>query len=197
MSRPAYDNKYRETCFYVWYDNGRPRLHSKDGSHVLKLMPLDEDGNRPGLATISRWMQDDGWIQHADALDAEVSIRLDQDAIENRVKTLRELAENGKTLKQKGLDYLNREKDPFKENPSAAVRAIVAGSEMEFKYAGQADLLANVAGMTNKQLDKELTRLLGKSENEIIEGESEEVSSESEEPEELEESDEDAETDNS
>lgn len=191
MSNTVYNDKYREACFYVWYDNGRPHLKSKNGTHVLKLMPPDEEGKKPGFPTISRWMNEDGWIQHADALDAEVSLKLDQDAIENRVKTLRELAENGRTLKQKGLDYLKNNDDPFKENPSAAVRAIVAGSEMEFKYAGQADLLANVAGMSNKQLDKELARLLGRSENEIIEGESEDV----EESEESEES-ENVETDN-
>ena len=152
-------------------------LGARSGSHILKLMPADQGGNKVELATIKRWMVDDGWEQRADVLDAQVSIRLDEEAIENRIQTLRTLAQNGRELKTKGLDYINSKENPFDNNPSAAVRAIVAGSEMEFKYAGAADMLSNIAGMTDKQLDKELARLLGKNENEIIDAESDDVES--------------------
>jgi len=184
-----YNDQYREACFYTWYNNGRSALGSVKGNNVVKLMPPDpETGEKPQKATIQRWMKLDGWVQHADALDAEVSIKLDQEAIENRIVILRQLAEDGKSLKEKGLGYLNSSPEPFKDNPSAAVRAIVAGSEMEFKYAGQADMLANVAGMTNKQLDKELNRLLGKTEYD--------ADAEVEDVEESEDSEENAKTDN-
>ncbi len=179
-----YSDQYREACFYTWYNNGRPYLGRVKGNKVVALMPPDPaTGERPQKATIQRWMKEDGWIERADALDAEVSIRLDTEAIENRITVLRQLADDGKLLKQKGLNYLNETKNPFRYNPSAAVRAVVAGSEMEFKYAGQADLLVNIAGMTNKQLDKELARLLGKNENEIIDAEAENVSEDSEDSE--------------
>ena len=130
-------------------------------------------------------MEDFDWEQHADDLDAQVSILRDRDLVEERLQTLRELAENGKTLKDKGLAYLNETENPFEENPSAAVRAVVAGSEMQFKYAGQADMLAKVTQMTDKQLDSMMKKLLGKNDDEnTIDAE------------EITEADEDAESDN-
>lgn len=170
-----YSEDYKESCFYVWYKSGRPKLSSNNGSKIIPLMPVDERGKKPTLVTIKTWMGDGNWDQRADALDAQVSIRLDEEAIASRIDTLRTLAENGRTLKDKGLDFIKSKDKPFEGNPSAAVRAIVAGSEMEFKYAGAADMLANIAGMSDRQLDKELARLLGKNENEIIDAESEDV----------------------
>lgn len=170
-----YSEDYRDACFYVWYKAGRPKLGARNGSKIMPLMPQDENGNKPSLITIKSWMVNNGWEQRADVLDAQVSLRLDEDAIQNRIQTLRTLAENGKSLKTKGLEYLSSKPDPFEGNPSAAVRAVVAGSEMEFKYAGAADLLANISGMTDRQLDKELARLLGKNENEIIDAETDDA----------------------
>ena len=172
----GYSEDYKESCFYVWYKSGRPKLGARNGSKIMPLMPVDENGHKPTLVTIKMWMNSDGWEQRADILDAQVSIRLDEEAIASRIDTLRTLAENGRSLKDKGLHYLQSKDSPFENNPSAAVRAVVAGSEMEFKYAGAADMLANIAGMSDRQLDKELARLLGKNENEIIEAESEDVS---------------------
>lgn len=177
----------------MWYRAGSPPIKGEKG---VRTFPVDENGNRPAYDTVLQWMDSEDWRQRADVLDAEVTLRLDQDAIEVRVKTLRELAESGKALKQKGLDYLSAEPNPFKDNASAAVRAIVAGSDMQFKYAGQADLLANVGGMTNKQLDKELARLLRKNENEIIDVDSEDVKSKDSAESETDESNDDTETDN-
>ena len=183
-----YTDTYRDACFYAWYKAGRPSLNT--GTPVLKLMPTDEDGNKPDAPTIRRWREDDGWEMRADALDAEVTIQLDNDAIQNRIAKLRELAENGNMLKNKGLKYLEESDSPFKDNPSAAVRAIVAGTEMEFKYSGQADILSTIPQMSNKQLDAAMRKLLGKNDNEIIDAEAEETTSEDSEPED------DADTDN-
>jgi hypothetical protein len=181
LQKYGYSDDYKESCFYIWYKNGRPKLGARNGSKIIPLMPFDETGSRPTLVTIKTWMTNDNWEQRADALDAQVSIRLDEEAIASRIDTLRTLAQNGRDLKDKGLGYLKSKDSPFENNPSAAVRAIVAGSEMEFKYAGAADMLANIAGMSDRQLDKELARLLGKNENEIIEAETEDATTDTEE----------------
>lgn len=173
----GYSEDYKESCFYVWYKAGRPKLGARNGSKIMPLMPVDERGDKPTLVTVKAWMVDGNWELRADALDAQVSVRLDEEAVASRIDTLRTLAQNGRDLKDIGLDYIKSKDKPFDNNPSAAVRAIVAGSEMEFKYAGAADMLANIAGMSDRQLDKELARLLGKNENEIIDVEAEDVGS--------------------
>lgn len=171
-----YPQEYKEACFYAWYRAGRPK------SKFMDSIPSAPDGRKPSAATVSKWMKGgDGWIsweEHADELDAEVSRVLDKEAIKARAKVLKQLAEDGKALKDAGMQFLLTT-EPFKDNPSAAVRAIVAGSEMQFKYSGMAETLINIAQMDDKQLQKEAMRLLGKNENadEIIESDLEDVPS--------------------
>lgn len=112
----------------------------------------------------------DGWLswrEHADVLDAEMSQALDKQAVEDRIKLVRQLAADHRTLKEKGLEAIEGE-NPFKDDLPAAVRAIISGGEGEFKYSGMATSLLAVAQMSDKQLDKEMFRLLGKNENDII-----------------------------
>ena len=122
------------------------------------------------------------WQARADALDAEVSVRLDREAIEKRVSVLRDLADTGKTLMDKGVEYILKNDNPFQDNPSAAVRAIVSGAEMQFKFASQADTLAVISQMSDKQIEKEILRLLGKpnNEDETVDAELEDIPSDTE-----------------
>ena len=162
-----YPQEYREACFYAWYKNGRPGLGSTDGGgHVVKILPAAPDGRKPNIATIRNWMNSYGWVERADGLEGEVSRILDKGAIRDRAKQIQKLAEAGEIQMNKGLDYFKNEENPFKDNPSAAVRAITSGAEMVYKYAGHVSALLAVYEMSDKQLDREMLRLLGKNENE-------------------------------
>lgn len=136
---------------------------------ALQNMSPAPDGRKPNPATIRKWMEGgDGWmswVEHADILDAQLSLKLDKDAINRRAKVLKQLAEDGEFLKNAGLDHVKNNPDVFKDNPAAAVRAIIAGGEMQFKYSGMSESLANIAQMDDKALMKEAMRLLGKNEN--------------------------------
>lgn len=173
-----YSEEYKEACFFAWYRAGRPGVRSDGGRAIVAVMPKDSKGQRPMSVTIKQWRDEYGWIERADAMDAQVSHVLENEAIQERVATLRQLAKDGKTLKEKGLNYLDSRDQPFEDNPSAAVRAIVAGSEMEFKYAGQAAVLASIGQMSDKQIQSEIRKLLGGQENdvepEVIEAEEDE-----------------------
>lgn len=158
-----YPLDYKEACFYAWYQAGRPV------SRVLEIMPTAPDGRRPNIATINKWKEGgdgwEGWHEHADRLDAQLSLQLDKDAINRRAKVLKQLAEDGRKLKDKGLEHILKSPEPFKDNPSAAVRAIKDGSEMEFRYSGMAESLIQITHMDDKQLTKKVMQLLGKNEN--------------------------------
>lgn len=163
----TYSEQYIEACFYAWFSADCPQLRTKTGTtptfgtRIIKVLPETEDGRKPNILTVRGWMDKYGWIERADALKAEASIQMDKQVVEKRVETLRNLAEAGKTLLEKGLAFLNSG-DPFSENPSAAVRAIIAGAEMRFKYDGAADRLSEIMKMSDKQLEAEARRLLGK-----------------------------------
>lgn len=136
---------------------------------AIQNMSPAPDGRKPTAATISKWKEGgDGWMnwnEHADVLDAQLSLKLDKDAINRRAKVLKQLAEDGEKLKDKGLEAILKNPEPFKDNPAAAVRAIIAGGEMQFKYSGMSESLANIAQMDDKALMREAARLLGKNEN--------------------------------
>ncbi len=168
-----YSLDYKEACFYAWYRAGKPSLNG-----IIRVLPATSDGRKPAMETVRKWMRGgDGWIswhQHADELDAEASKILDKEAVEERIKLVKQLAEDNKLLKEKGLEAIKGE-NPFKDDLPAAVRAIIAGGEGEFKYSGMATSLLAVAQMTDKQLDKEMRRLLGQNENEIVDVEATEI----------------------
>lgn len=127
----------------------------------MKLLPTAPDGRKPTINTVRNWAIGEGWNERADALDADAAKKMDVEVIRERVKTLKELAKGGESLMQKGIDYLEAHPDMFEGNPSAVVRAIVAGAEMRWKYAGQAALL-QASTMSDSALQKEIIRLLGK-----------------------------------
>ena len=175
-----YGEEYIEACFFAWYRAGAPGLTTKNGNpsangfHFMKVIPPSSDGRKPNIKTVSRWMETHGWRERADALDAQVSIQLESEVIQERIKTLKKLSKYGESLAEKGLQFINKD-DPFVDNASAAVRAIIAGSEMQFKYAGQAAVLEKIAQMSDPQLEKEILRLLGKESEETSDNENENI----------------------
>ena len=193
LGKPDYPDAYIEACFRAWYDAGSPQLKTSAGTvpiggmKIMKFMPPSPDGRMPSIITIRQWMERFGWRERADVLDAEVSIRLDKEAIRKRIKVLDELADTGKKIMDKGLKYVLENENPFADNPSAAVRAIISGAEMQFKYAGAADKLALITQMSDKQIEREILQLLGKPTNEnennennedVVDVESEDIPSE-------------------
>lgn len=165
-----YPLDYKEAFFYAWYQAERST------AAAIRNMHPAPDGRKPTTATVDKWKEGgdgwENWHEHADRLDAQLSLSLDKDAIKRRAKVLKKLAEDGELLKNSGLDYIKNNPEAFKDNPSAAVRAIVAGAEMQYKYSGMSETLANIASMPDKALTKELMQLLGKNENDnsVIDG---------------------------
>ena len=161
MSKPSpfFSEDYKESCFYAWYKAGRPKL-----AIVFHAIPLSTDGHRPTVVTLRNWMNSEGWIERADALDAEVSLQLDREAIKERADQLRHMADVGREVMEEGRAYLKKE--GF-DSSAAAVRAVSAGSDMVFRFASAADYLTKIGGMSNKQLETEMRRLLGKNEGEV------------------------------
>lgn len=170
-----YPEAYIEACFYAWYRADRPNL-SAPSKKLLDALPSSPDGRKPHRFTVRAWRDKYGWEQRADDLDAQASVKLDKEVVDERVKVLRQLARDGEEVKNKGLEYFRNTENPFADNPSAAVRAVMVGMEAQFKYSGAADRLILVSQMTDKQLEREILRHLGKNENEIIDAQSEDIS---------------------
>lgn len=159
-----YTDPYIEQCFYVWYENGKVF-----GKSLLDKLPKTEKNNVPSIITIQKWADDYGWVERADALDAEVSVRQDELVIDKRLKMYERLAEIGEFEAEEGFKYL---KEHGIKKEETALRAISDGSDLMQKSVGVAEAIKQISSMTPDQLDKAIQKLLGqKQESEFIQGE--------------------------
>lgn len=172
ITTEQYSDDYKEACFYAWYKDGRNKFSKEGGSYIQRIIPSTDNGRKPQSITVKKWYHELGWEQRADALDAELSKRLDEEAIAERAKLYTEIAEKGKELLQKGYDYI--QENDF-DTSASAVRAIGLGAEMIAKFGNAADILLAIHDMSNKQIMSEISKILGQSEDETIDADAEDI----------------------
>lgn len=156
----SYDDDYKDACFYAIYQAGFPNRKK-----WVECIPLAPDGRKPNLATLKQWAENYGWVERADALNAELSKQLDDKVVKERAEAIKHTLEVVKDTMKMGHEYI---KEHGFDTAASAVRAIGMGADMIARYAGTAELLLSVPTMSDKQLTKEMLRLLGKNENEEV-----------------------------
>lgn len=170
-----YTPRYQEICFNAWYTAGRPQTFDK----MIAVMPEDENGNKPGRATLINWRDHNGWDVRADELDARAAAIVDDELVNARVLMLKEQAAKARDLQKMGIEHLRE--NGF-DSASAAVSAIIKGAELERTSKGLSERIASLSKMDDEKLIGEANRLLtrlniptdAKDVDEIIDGESEE-----------------------
>ncbi len=167
----TYSDQYKEQTFILWYDGNR-----KISNKFANSLPEDEKGQRPTFKTIEKWRDEYGWMQRADALDGELSRKLQDEVINKRIRMYEEHVEVSNSLIAKGKDYL--ENHPIDEMADA-LKAISLGVEIQRVSVGQVELGQKILRMSDEQLNREIYKLMGKSdeldEPEIIDASTEEV----------------------
>ena len=159
----TYSEIYKENVFVLWYDGNR-----KISNKFANSLPEDENGQRPTFKTIEKWRDEFGWMQRADALDGELSRKLQDEVINKRIKMYEEHVTVSNKLIELGKDFLDNHKI---EEMSDALKAISLGVEIQRVSVGQIELGQKILRMSDEQLNKEIYRLMGKSdelEDEII-----------------------------
>lgn len=147
-----FDKEYREKCFYSWYSAGCP-------TDMKRAVPENENGKKPTNITLKRWARDEGWRARADAMDAEITIKIDSEIIERKKQDYMEMSNAGREMMKSALDYLKTE--GF-DTASAAVRGVIGGADMMAKYSRAVEMIDAITGKTDAQIQKEIYRLLGK-----------------------------------
>ena len=150
----SYTDTYKEQAFYLWYDNDKCPI-----TRLAELLPKNPDGRSPGSIVLTQWQNEFGWKERADALDADVSRKLDEDVINKRATMYARLAEIGQFEAEEGYRYL-KEHGITKED--TALRAIADGALLQQRTVGQAEAWQKIATMTDEQIVKELERLTGR-----------------------------------
>lgn len=166
QARHMYSPEYIERIFYIWYKNRQ--LGAK---RMNLLLPPDENGEKVSFSVLQNWIAENGWDARAEALDLEVSQKMDLTIIDERIQMFREHAEIGREIKDFGLGYLRRKGI---KTDMAALRAIADGIQIERSSRGLADSLARLAELDDTRLLKEINKLLEAGQN-TIDGEVEDV----------------------
>lgn len=150
----SYSEDYKEACFLAWFRAGEPRM---DG--IVSVLPDDASGNTPNIHTVQKWMKDYNWRARADALRAEMSAKLEQQVVLERMQNVQETVKKAKDIAD--MAYAQIMKEGF-DTSAAAVRGLTAAWELINKYSGIDAYLAGIGSMDNKQVENEILKLLGK-----------------------------------
>jgi len=164
MGAINYSDEYIEKVFYLWYENGKTT-----GSGLIALLP-QEDGRTPSVFTIKDWVVTKGWMERADALDAELSRALDNKMIDKRIKMYEEQVEVADELLRRGREFLANE--GAIKTGAEALRAIDLGLATKRISVGASEAYEKISQMSDEDIDKELRKLLGKpktNEDDIVE----------------------------
>lgn len=153
MAIIVYTDEYIDNAFYLWYDNGRTV-----GSKLLSILP-EVDGRKPGILTVKDWVVSKGWIERADALDAEVSREKDRIMIDKRKKMYEEQVVIADELLAKGREFL---KDGGIRTGAEALRAIDLGLATKRISVGASEAYEKISQMSDEDIAKELRKLIGK-----------------------------------
>ena len=148
-----YTEEYIDDVFYRWH--GADRIISQ--AFISQLEP-DKNGRTPTKEAVTRWRDSRGWIERADALDAEISVQKDRHIIDLRMEMFKKHAEIGGQLIEKGITYLQ---EHGVENSNSAIRAIDLGLTTERVSTGLAEVYVKISKMSDEDLTKELKKLIG------------------------------------
>lgn len=148
-----YSDEFVEQVFYIWYENGRTT-----GSKFSSLVPHDEDNRKPSSITVNDWITTRGWIERADALDAEIARALDTKMIDKRIKMYEEQVEVADELLREGRNFLQNKGIT---TDASALRAIDLALATKRISVGASEAYEKISKMGDEEITKELEKLLG------------------------------------
>lgn len=167
MAETKFQDNYREVVFALWYEGGK-----NIGNKLIDAIP-EENGAKPAISTIIKWRDMYGWLERAEILDVEVSQNITDEIVSKRIEMYEKHSKVAGELVEKGIQFL---RDNPIDSSSDALKAIALGVDIERASIGQADVGRRILKMSDEQLTKELSRLVGKpvgNEDDIIDAETE------------------------
>lgn len=167
MAQTKFADNYREVVFALWYEGGK-----NIGNNLIDAIP-EENGEKPAISTIIKWRDMYGWLERAELLDVEVSRNITDEIVSKRIEMYEKHSVVAGELVEKGIKFL---RDNPIDSSSDALKAIALGVDIERASIGQADVGRRILKMSDEQLTKELSRLVGKpmaNDEEFIDAETE------------------------
>lgn len=152
-NKNAFDQDYKESCFYVWWNAGRVNI-----AKLYDILPVPLDRPKPSRILVARWLLD--WQDRAEFLDKEVQKQLEANIIAEKVAMLEKHAAMGRTLQTIAMAKLLALKDDLKAPD--AIRLLVESVRIEKESVGIPASLKAMLTKDDEELMRRINELLDK-----------------------------------
>lgn len=142
----VYDEDYIKKVFVFWYETGRPTV-----KQLLEYenFPADQFGRKPVAKVVNAWINERGWREYADALDAQVETQINDELVAMKVAMLRHQASQAKAIKEKAVDFILE--NGF-DSSASAVAGFKVASEIERLTIGLSKTIERLAEMSDDEV---------------------------------------------
>lgn len=148
-----YSETYIESCFTAWYSNAFPDITSFVKSNKF---PKDEHGRQPPRGIIYKWVEERGWFERRDVLDAKAITQIEDELVALKVNALRQQAAQAKVIRNKAFEYfLEHEFD----SSASAVSAFKMATETERITLGISKTIQRLAEMDDDEVMETVKQL--------------------------------------
>lgn len=157
-----YDQDYIEQMFVFWYNSGR-----LPATKIIELpeCPKDQFGRIPVRRIVEAWVNERGWRERADVLDAQVETKINDELVALKVSMLRKQAAQAAAVRQKAFDHILE--FPF-DSSASAVSAFLKSAELERLSLGMSRTIEKLAEMPDDEVLRNVKELAERAGADII-----------------------------
>lgn len=159
-----YGEDYIEKMFVFWYGSGRI-----PPSKLIEFpdCPKDKFDRIPVRRIVEGWLNDRGWRERADVLDARAATQIEDELVALKVNALRKQAAQANEVRQKAFEHLmNNEFD----SSASAVSAFLKSAELERITLGISKTIAKLAEMDDDEVLQTVKELAERAGSTFIDG---------------------------
>jgi len=140
------------TCRAKWYDLGCP---SPKKCIEQNLMPEDETGKRVNIHALRHWMVDYQWYMWKDEMDAQLSIKIEDEVLARKVMLVKEQLDQVRVVRQTAFEEVTKGFD----SSSAAVSSFFKSLQEERTLMQIEKVIEDLSKAQTADLQKEFREL--------------------------------------
>jgi hypothetical protein len=161
-----YGENYIEEMFVFWYNSGRiPPAKLIE----LEECPKDQFGRIPVRRIVEAWVNERGWRERADILDARAATQIEDELVALKVNALRKQAAQAAEVRQKAFEHIID--NPF-DSSASAVSAFLKSAELERITLGMSKYIERLSQMDDDELMQSVKELAERAGSTIIDADS-------------------------
>lgn len=146
LTNVPYSETYIEECFTAWYSNRCPDITKFVASDKF---PKDEHGRQPPRGIVYKWVEERGWFERRDVIDAKAINKIEDELVSLQVNTLRRQAAQAGEIRNRAFEHILE--NGF-DSSASAVSAFKMATETERITLGMSKTLQRLSEMDDDEV---------------------------------------------